>query len=338
MEQNGGGRSVRGTQKRVFCALLALAFLLGSGCARDGGSRVAAAPEVIDFVMQPTPTPLRPTESPAPTPTPTPIPTPTPSPMPTVDADWYRQRDDMLRTLLPQNGAFENAEAVEEAISGMGVDPNRPMIALTFDDGPKAGVTEGVLDVLEEYGVRATFFVCGWRIKPGNEQAAALLRRMVSLGCEIGNHTTNHINMKEASYNKLYYEVEATNDRVFDATGYTPRTLRPPGGRIGFYTSGVARKLDMAVALWAQSGNVMETDPQKIAQNVFCQIVNGKELEDGDIVLLHDTHPEMIEAVKIMVPKLLEQGYQLVTVWELINCSERGFLPGETYRRQRASD
>lgn len=258
--------------------------------------------------------------------------------MPTVDADWYRQRDDMLRELLPQNGAFENEEAVEEAISGMGVDPNRPMIALTFDDGPKAGVTDGVLDVLEEYGVRATFFVCGWRINSEKEQLNALLRRMVSLGCEIGNHTTNHINMIKATYNELRMEIKTTNDRIYNVTGYTPRTLRPPGGRIGFYTAGAARSMDMAVALWAQSGNVMETDPERIAQNVLKQIVNGKELEDGDIVLLHDTHPEMIEAVKIMVPKLLEQGYQLVTVWELINCSERGFIPGETYRRQRAGD
>ena len=69
-------------------------------------------------------------------------------------------------------------------------------------------------------------------------------------------------------------------------------------------------------------------------KNVQKQIVNGKELEDGDIILLHDTKPYMVDAVRIMIPQLLEQGYQLVTVWELINCSEAGFVPGEAYRHQ----
>ncbi len=74
----------------------------------------------------------------------------------------------------------------------------------------------------------------------------------------------------------------------------------------------------------------MERDPKLIAQNVQKQIVNGKELQDGDIILLHDTKPYMVDAVKIMIPELLEQGYQLVTVWELINCSEAGLCPGKS--------
>jgi peptidoglycan/xylan/chitin deacetylase (PgdA/CDA1 family) len=76
---------------------------------------------------------------------------------------------------------------------------------------------------------------------------------------------------------------------------------------------------------------VHETDPKKIAQNVEQQIVDGKKLHSGDVVLLHDTHESMVEAVAIMVPKLIEEGYQLVTVWELLNCSGMEIVPGETY-------
>ena len=64
------------------------------------------------------------------------------------------------------------------------------------------------------------------------------------------------------------------------------------------------------------------------------QIVNGKELHDGDIILLHDTKKHMVDAVKIIVPQLIGEGYQLVTVWELLNLSEAGFVPGQIYRHQ----
>ena len=77
-----------------------------------------------------------------------------------------------------------------------------------------------------------------------------------------------------------------------------------------------------------------EGDPNKIAQNVEKQIVDGDVLEDGDIVLLHDTHLNMVDAVKIIVPKLLDEGYQLVTVWELLNCAPQPSVPGNTYKHQ----
>ena len=92
--------------------------------------------------------------------------------------------------------------------------------------------------------------------------------------------------------------------------------------------------LPLAIALWAQSGNVHEFDPKKIAENVQKQIVNGKELHDGDIILLHDTKDRMVPAVELIVPQLLEEGYQLVTVSELIYLSDIGFVPGRIYHSQ----
>lgn len=275
-----------------------------------------------------------PTESPAPTLTPTPSAALTPSPEPTVDADWYREREKTLRRLLVRNGSYQNSDEVDAAIEAMGIDPDRPMVALTFDDGPVPGVTDKILDILERYHVRATFFVLGVRLK--KPEAVALVQRAVSLGCEIGDHTWNHKIMTNISISEMRWSIVNTNRIIYDNTGYDVRLLRPPGGYSNGNVRRIAKEQNMAVVLWAQSGNVHEQDPEKIAENVQKQIVNGKELEDGDIILLHDTKERMIRAVEIMVPQLLDEGYQLVTVSELINLSEDGFVPGKTYRKQES--
>lgn len=95
-----------------------------------------------------------------------------------------------------------------------------------------------------------------------------------------------------------------------------------------------AKRYEPAVVLWAQGGNVYEPNPGRIAENVRCRIVDGKELADGDIVLLHETNLWMVEAVAIMGPRLLEAGYRLLTVQELLQLSERGCVYGETYYRK----
>ncbi len=203
------------------------------------------------------------------------------------------------------------------------------MVALTFDDGPVPGVTDKILDILEKYNARATFFVCGWRFKL--EENRDSIRRAVALGCEIGNHTWAHDDMQDQNYSGVRQAVQSTSKIIFEITGYQPRSLRPPGGHCSNDTYRVARENGMVVVLWSQSGNVHEYDPMKIAQNVEKQIVNGKELQPGDVILLHDTKEHMVEAVEIIVPKLIEEGYQLVTVWELLNCSGNEIVPGKVY-------
>ena len=212
----------------------------------------------------------------------------------------------------------------------MTLDPDKPMVALSFDDGPMAGVTDQILTILQQYNARATFFVCGWRLsQPKNQE---MLRRMAALGCEIGNHTWSHANISEENYVAVRYEIESTNDAVFEATGLRPRCFRPPGGVNSYDATRVTREDNMYIVLWSQSGNVNEFDPKRIAQNVDKQIVDGKELHAGDVILLHDTHECMVDAVKIIVPRLIAEGYQLVTVWELLNCSGIPLVPGELYQ------
>ncbi len=251
---------------------------------------------------------------------------------PCIRAGWYVQRNCELRAMLKRNGTFSCEEEINLAIDEMRIDPDQPMVALTFDDGPVPGVTDEILDVLEEYGVRATFFVVGTRLT--RPEAAKIVQRAIALGCEIGNHTWVHKNLTKQSFTEKMQSISATNKIVYEQTGYCIRLLRPPGGCSDAEVKKVAKRLDMAVVNWSQSGNVYEYNPERIAQNVQKQIVNGKELHDGDIILLHDTKKHMVDAVEIIIPQLLEEGYQLVTVWELLHCSPDGYAAGEFYRHQ----
>lgn len=313
--------------KRLWAAVCAALMCVSFGCGAAGGRQ---APEPLPSA--PTKAAAARTPTIPPPPPPTPVPTPPPTPVPCVNAQWYVDRNDELADLLWRDGSFQSEQEVEDAIERMWIDPDRPMVALTFDDGPVPGVTDKILDILEEYNVRATFFVLGVRLK--KPEAAEIARRAVALGCEIGNHTWKHEKLTAQNYVEKMSAIQSTNEIVYEETGFTVRLLRPPGGSSDAEVRNVAKKCGLAVVKWSQSGNVYEKDPKRIAQNVQKQIVNGKELHDGDIILLHDTKERMIDAVAIIVPQLLDEGYQLVTVWELLNCSENGCAPGEMYKRQ----
>jgi len=312
-----------GRKIALATAVLLLAVLTGCG-------RALPPPKHAEEHAKPYPVEVITAIPEKPKPAATPLPTATP--MATIDAPWYRERNEQLRKLIRNYRPTATDAEIDQAIARMAIDPNRKMVALTFDDGPKQGITDKILDVLEQYNVRATFFVLGWRLR--DEVKQDILRRAVSLGCEIGNHTWSHLLLPDQPYMCVRNEVQNTNKTIIDITGVQPRCFRPPGGQNTYEAMRVARENDMVVVLWTQSGNVFEVDPAKIAQNVEKQIVNGDELEDGDIVLLHDTHLNMIDAVKIIVPKLLDEGYQLVTVWELLNCAPQPPVFGKTYERQ----
>ena len=105
-------------------------------------------------------------------------------------------------------------------------DPDAPMLALTFDDGPSP-YTDTILDCLEEYGQHATFFVVGDRCAT----YSSCLTRAVGLGCEIGNHTYDHKNnLANVSGDTIRWEIGACNDAVHDITGIYPTVMRPCGG------------------------------------------------------------------------------------------------------------
>lgn len=185
------------------------------------------------------------------------------------------------------------------------IDPSKPMVALTFDDGP-SGNTNTVLDTLEAYGAHATFFVIGRNV---DEETGAVMRRAVDMGCEIGSHTFDHIDLVKASPEQFQQTIQQADDRILEAIGRYPYFLRPP---YGSFDDNMRRHVGKPLAFWSVDTKDWKTKDAAVTVDRVM-----KNIEDGDVVLMHDLYAETAAAVTQIVPSLVQQGYQLVTLSEL---------------------
>lgn len=190
-------------------------------------------------------------------------------------------------------------------------------VALTFDDGPDPRFTNDILDVLNQYNVPGTFFLMGSRAVAYPE----IVTRIQSEGHVIGNHTYFHPNLvDESSLETLEREVTRTEDALNDIIGFRTRLFRPP---YGFLYNELVEKLaemNYLVIGWSvDSLDWQEDPPEVIASNVL------GITHPGAIILMHDgadwdgDRTNTIEALKQIIPTLQEQGYEFVTVPELLN-------------------
>lgn len=185
------------------------------------------------------------------------------------------------------------------------IDPNKPMVALTFDDGPNK-YTEQLLDALKEYNCSATFFVLGSMV----EKFPQALQRMVLEGNEIGNHTMDHRQLTKLSEKEIIKEVEDTQQAIESIVHIYPKLVRPP---YGSKNDTVSRILDYDLILWdLDTRDWASKDTQKIIE------VTLNNVRDKDIILMHDIYPTSVQAAIELIPLLQERGYQLVTVSELL--------------------
>ncbi|MDD3244403.1 MAG: polysaccharide deacetylase family protein [Eubacteriales bacterium] len=217
----------------------------------------------------------------------------------------------------------QSAGEASQAVSGRALDPARPMIALTFDDGPEPGVTDLVLNTLERYGVKATFFLQGYRV----ELYPDLVRREQALAMQIGNHTYEHPQLTKLDDAAIAEQLARTDAVIAAVTGETPVLVRPPYGAHDARVDGL---IDRPLFRWSLDTRDWETlNSQKTLEAVLNRV------RDGDIVLMHDVHMPTAQAVEQLIPALLERGYQMVTVTELM--SARGIAPeaGVVYRCAR---
>ena len=184
-------------------------------------------------------------------------------------------------------------------------------IALTFDDGPHPGQTHRILEVLERYGVRATFFMIGVNIR--NYPDAA--REVIARGHEVGNHTDSHVCPRNLSESALAAELDRCEDTLENLCEYRPHLFRPPEGVVNAHVRHCAERGDYTVILWSVDTRDWETrQAGVIAGRVLSRI------RPGDIVLMHDyvADSKTPEALELMLPKLLALGYEPVTVSELL--------------------
>ena len=184
-------------------------------------------------------------------------------------------------------------------------------IALTFDDGPSAGYTAEILDILREYDVKATFFVIGKNV----EAHPDLLRRTVSEGHEIGNHTSSHPHLKTIDEAKLAKEVARSATILREVAGIRTSLFRPPEGIITPAVTAAAEKGGYRTVLWSIDTMDWALNPApKIVQTI------KREASDGDIVLFHDWvagDSPTPAALRQIIPWLKDAGFTFVKVSEL---------------------
>ena len=197
-----------------------------------------------------------------------------------------------------------------------------PMIALTFDDGPAGQKTERILDLLEEHGGRATFFVLGYRV----ERHRDTIVRAAEMGNEIANHSWSHPRLPQLDADEIAEEIRRTSSAIEDVTGISPPIMRPPFGRTSYVVRNVAEELGYVMVNWTvDTLDWQHRDADRI-YNIIMQ-----EAYDGAIILMHDIHSSTIEAMERVIPRLVEEGYELVTVSELMEHFFEGLTPGNVY-------
>lgn len=218
------------------------------------------------------------------------------------------------KTLMRMGAAVCLAAMAALAIGGHGtaepaaaiVNENGPVIALTFDDGPYPKVTGHILDVLEKNGVCATFFVLGSRIE-GHED---MLTRMDELGCEIGNHSFSHADLTRLSKADCQRELSDTDAEIRRVTGHEASVVRPP---YGYYNKTVMSAAGRPLILWTVDTNDWRGKaPGEIADYVI------QQAKEGSVILMHDQQTQTADAMEMIIPTLIDEGFRFVTVSELI--------------------
>lgn len=198
------------------------------------------------------------------------------------------------------------------------VDPDRPMVALTFDDGPGPRTLE-LLEQLEQYNAHATFFMLGQKVSSYPDA----VKKMKETGCELGNHSFDHTDLSTLDSAGIQDEISKTNEGIRNITGAGATVMRPPYGAVN---STVSANAGMPMILW----NIDTLDwKTRNAQSTVDAVMN--KVKDGDIILMHDIHTETVDAALQLIPKLQSDGYQLVTVSELAAARGKQLLNGETY-------
>lgn len=202
---------------------------------------------------------------------------------------------------------------------GRYIDPDQPMVALTFDDGPNPSVGNRIMDYLSWSGGKATFFVVGDRAASRTEE----MRRMVAEGHEVANHTMNHKYLQKLGAEEIQAQINKCNDAIEAACGVRPALMRLPGGN---YNSTVLANTHMPMIQWSIDTLDWKT---KNSQSIIDAVV-GK-VKDGDIILMHELYSQTGDAALQIIPALTEQGFQLVTVSEMAAAKGACLQNGKLY-------
>lgn len=230
--------------------------------------------------------------------------------------DTEPEKDSSEETTTPEPETTVNEEP---NFQNSAIDPNRPMVALTFDDGPNRENTTRILDALKQYNAHATFFMVGYNID-GNED---ILKRVTEEGSEVASHTASHVKLTSLDAAGIALEVDSMAEKIKNITGQGRVIIRPPYGAVD---DNVMALIKDPVILWSIDTEDWKTrNAQATIQNV------QNSVYDGAIILMHDLYGETADAAVQIIEWLNSQGYQMVTVSELGYFRRGGLQPGIKY-------
>ena len=229
------------------------------------------------------------------------------------DGNWDAYLDKLTisaaGSVSTNNGSNSGNNNSGSSNSGSSINPNGKMVALTFDDGPTS-TTSQVLDVLDKYGVKATFFLVGQNI---NGNTRSILERQNASGHELANHSYTHSDMTTMDWSSIQNEVNQTNSLIQQYTGQTPKFFRPPYISVN---NTMYSAIDMA---FVQGTMHNDWDGSSSSSQIANSVISG--VADGQIILLHDFqgNSATVNALPTIIENLQNQGYQFVTMSELFS-------------------
>ncbi len=193
-------------------------------------------------------------------------------------------------------------------------------IAFTFDDSPNVNKTNKIVNYLNDNLSHATFFMLGNKMKYHKD----LVLSVLNSGNEIGSHTYSHQNMSKMSNEEVINDFNLMNDLYKNITGNNLKYMRPPYGAI---KSEQKNLIDASFILWS-----LDTNDWRYRNKNYIVNYVLNNVEDGDIILFHDSYLETVEAIEELLPILYSEGYQVMSVSELFNLKGIELENKQSYR------
>ena len=204
------------------------------------------------------------------------------------------------------------------------IDPEQPMIAITFDDGP-GPYTDRLLDAFATYGGKGTFFLVGRNIAAHAET----VQRAAAEGHEIASHSWNHPELPKLGKAAVVEQMTKTRNKIQEVAGVDANLMRPPYGSVNKSVKATAAEQGIVLVNWSVDPKDWQSrNADKVYEDIFSRV------QDGDIILCHDIHESTVEAMERLIPELRVQGYQLVTVTELLTSQGVELKAGTLYRER----
>lgn len=239
-------------------------------------------------------------------------------PLPTQAGQPVDPRPNPMAARMNQPSTMPKVPPAGARLSYSSIQTDKPVLAITFDDGPHPVNTPKLLEILSQRNIKATFFLVGQNVK----QYPDLVRRILAEGHEIGNHTWTHASLSSISDDAVRKELKRSDDALFEIAGYRPHLMRPPYGAINTRLKNlIYSEFGYPCILWS-------VDPQDWRRPGVSVVVNRlvSGARPGAILLTHDIHAPTIVAVPQALDQLLAKGYQFVTVSQLMNI-EKANMP-----------